>query len=104
MKKVRKVPQFRSREEEAAFWDSHSIASYIREMEPVEVEVKKPLTHVLSVRVDREDLRKLDALAQTLGVGITTMARMLIKGALRKPGFQRSLRASETEAVQRDGP
>ena len=80
----KKVPRFRSEQEEAEFWDTHSIVDYLDEMEPVEVEVKKPLGHVLSVRVDSQDFHGLAEMARAEGVGVTTMARMLLKATLKR--------------------
>jgi len=77
-----KVPKFRNREEEAAFWDTHSLTDYLDEIESVDVEIKEPLSHVLSVRIDSKDAKELETLAKGQGVGITTMARVLLKQAL----------------------
>ena len=37
------IPKFKSREEEAAFWDTHSFADFEAETTPVEVQTAKPL-------------------------------------------------------------
>ena len=34
-----KLPEFKSDEEEIAFWDTHSFTDYLDDMEPVEVEL-----------------------------------------------------------------
>lgn len=67
------------------YWESESVADHLEELEPVEIEAKPPLAHTLSVRVAAEDLRKLRELGRQDGVGTTTMARVLLRQALRQP-------------------
>lgn len=88
LKMAKRIPEFKGRKEEAAYWDSESVAEHLEEMERVEAEVTAPLSHTLSVRVSGEDLRKLRVLARTQGVGLTTMARMLLKRMLNRPDQQ----------------
>ncbi len=38
-----RIPEFATREEEAAFWDSHDISDYWDELQPVEVHFAKNL-------------------------------------------------------------
>jgi hypothetical protein len=70
------VPEFRSREEEAAFWDTHSLADYWDEFTPVKVRFAKNLSEPLTVRLDPETLAELRSRAKAKGVGPTTLARM----------------------------
>ncbi len=51
---------------------------------PEPVVVKKPMIHILSVRIESEDMRKLRHAARVHGVGVTTMARILLRQALAK--------------------
>jgi uncharacterized DUF497 family protein len=46
-KKVEPIPEFKSREEEAAFWNTHSFADYWEQMEPVKVRLAKHLSEGL---------------------------------------------------------
>lgn len=91
MKKPRKqetekVPVFKSRKEEAEFWDTHSPLDFPDYWEDTEVEVEKPLRHevVLSVRLDEDTLRKMEDLAGRRHIGKSTLARMLIIEGLEK--------------------
>ena len=79
-----KIPTFNTTEEEAKYWDTHSIVGHEDELEPVEVVVKEPLSHSISVRLTASDLRKLRNVSQENGVGTTTMARMLLHRALHQ--------------------
>jgi phosphohistidine swiveling domain-containing protein len=78
----KKIPRFRSREEEAEFWDTHSPLDFPDEIKPVQMRVRKPLKGVLAIRLSDEHLQELRALAEQYGVGPTTLARMFIVSSL----------------------
>ncbi len=73
-----RIPEFRSIEEEAEFWDRHSTTEFEEEWEPVAVEVSPDLGHVLSVRLDRDTHRRLSVVAKQKGLGASTLARMWV--------------------------
>lgn len=54
--KGKKIPRFKSYEEEANFWDTHSPLDYGTWKE-VKVEFAKPLEHILGVRMDEKRTR-----------------------------------------------
>jgi CopG antitoxin of type II toxin-antitoxin system len=75
-----RIPSFRSIEEEAAFWDSHSSEDFADELISVE-DVKFVTTRskrALTVRVDEDTFEELDREAREKGIGPSTLARMLI--------------------------
>ena len=76
--KKSRVPGFASREEEAAFWETHSLADYWDEFKPVRVRVAKNLSEGITIRLDPETLRTLRSLAHENGIGPTTLIRMWI--------------------------
>jgi phosphohistidine swiveling domain-containing protein len=78
----KKIPRFRSREEEAEFWDTHSPLDFPDEIRQVEMRVRKPLKGVLAIRLDHKHLEELRELAEQYGVGPTTLARMFIVSSL----------------------
>ncbi len=75
-----KVPVFKSRREEAEFWDTHSPLDFPDYWEDAEVGVEKPVRHemVLSVRLDEDTVRKMEDLSR--------QRRMLIIEGLEKLG------------------
>ena len=73
------------RRQEAEYWDTHGIDEDTAE--EVEVEVRKPLSEILSVRLDSDDMGKLKLLSNAQRVGITTMARMLLHQCLENPNI-----------------
>ena len=73
--KPKKIPRFKSSEEEAEFWDSHSPLDY-GEWEEEELEAARSLAHVLAVRLDGRTVKRLAATARKKGLGASTLARM----------------------------
>jgi hypothetical protein len=70
-KRKSRIPTFKSREEEAQFWDTHSPLEFEDELKEVKIEFGRPLVHVLEVELDA---KTIDALAaegarQSLGAG-----------------------------------
>ena len=57
----KRIPEFASIEEEAAFWDTHSTADYEDEFKPVRVRFAKKLSEGLTIRLDPATLEKVRA-------------------------------------------
>jgi hypothetical protein len=83
-KKKKTIPQFKSIQEEAEFWDTHDTAEYEDEFKPVRVRFAKNLSQGITVRLDPDTLGELRALAHEKGIGPTTLARMWILEHLRR--------------------
>jgi predicted DNA binding CopG/RHH family protein len=82
-KQKKKIPKFKSYEEEAEFWDTHNIREY-DEFETVELEVDKTLAQTLTIRLNAETLSKLRKRAEKKGLGVTTFIRMSIREHLEE--------------------
>lgn len=80
-----RIPEFKSREEEAEWWDTHDITDYLDELKPVKVRFSKNLSEGLTVRLDKQTLEGLRKEAHQKGVGPATLARMWIIEHLRGP-------------------
>jgi predicted DNA binding CopG/RHH family protein len=78
------IPRFKTVQEEAEFWDTHSFADYWQELEPVEVRFVKPLARGLTVRFDKQTLADLQAEASKKGMGATTLVRMWVLESLNR--------------------
>ncbi len=79
-----RIPDFKTREEEAAFWDTHDVTDYLDEMRPVKVRFAKNLSAGLTVRLDPTDREALGEAAAEQGVGPSTLVRMWVKERLRQ--------------------
>lgn len=84
-RKRSKLPEFKSEEEAAAFWDTHSPEDFPEEFEPVKVKFSRPLIkRGLTVKLSEETIEKLRQLGQEQGVGPSTLVRMWIMERLRQ--------------------
>ena len=79
------IPEITSREEEAAWWDSHDLSDYWDQFKPVKVRFDLHLSESLNMRLDPATMNGLRKQAQKQGVGPTTLARMWIKERLTQP-------------------
>lgn len=76
--KKSKIPEFKSIQEEAKFWDTHSFADYWDEFRPVRVQFAKNLSEGVTVRFDPVTSNKLRVEAHQKGIGPTTLIRMWV--------------------------
>lgn len=82
-KQKSRIPEFSSYQEEARWWETHSLADYQDEFKTVKVRFAKNLSEGLHVRLDPETLMKLRVEAKEKGIGPTTLVRMWVKEQLR---------------------
>jgi len=73
-----RIPEFKNREEEARFWETHSFSEFVDELKPVKVKFAKNLSEGITIRFDEVTLNKIRGLAHKKGIGPTTLARMWI--------------------------
>ena len=80
-----RIPTFKTIEEEAAFWDTHSSEEFADELTPVETVkfVKAHSKKALTVRFDEDMFEELTQEAREKGIGPSTLARMIILEHLR---------------------
>lgn len=87
MKKIKTVPKFKSIQEEAEFWDTHSTEDFPDYWEPVtDTKFSKHLISVYEgkapISFDKEIVEAINKVAKKKGVGTSTAARMLIRERL----------------------
>lgn len=77
---VDKIPQFKTEQEEADFWDSHDSTDFFDETEAVNVTFvdARPSMKQISLRLDPSVIDKLKSLAVGKGIGYQTMIRMWV--------------------------
>lgn len=88
-KKPQTVPEFKSIEEEANFWDTHSTADFPNYWKPApEVKFSKNLKSiyqkVIPIRLDDQTKKAIEKVAKQKGIGLSTTARMLIRERLHE--------------------
>lgn len=77
-KKKSRIPDFKTYEEEANFWDTHEFTEFEDETEDVEIifDLKKPRDETLVVRLQKKLKDRLEKVARHKGLNISTLARM----------------------------
>lgn len=81
-----KIPEFKSIEEEAEFWDTHSIAEVEDELEVVDdvgFVVRQPKRNIC-IRLDQDTLEQVKKIAAFRRVGASTLLRMWTAERVRK--------------------
>lgn len=84
--KTTKLPDFEKMtyEEEALWWDTHSLADLKDEFEPVKLTVSNELTKTISVRMPPDAFIKLKKRARSRGVGLGTLIRVWVLDRLEQ--------------------
>ena len=84
-KKVSKIPNFKSYEEEATFWDTHSFVDFEDETKDVDIvfELEKPRNETLILRIQKSLKDRLASIANKKGVTTSTLARIWISEKLQ---------------------
>ena len=71
--------KFKSLEEDADFWDTHSPDDF-GDWKEIELEVAKPLQH--TIIVDRKVFKQVSEAAKQKGLGVITLVNSLLKKGL----------------------
>lgn len=86
-KKSPTIPDFKSIQEEADFWDTHDTEDYQWEPAP-ELKFSKNLKSiyqkVVPIRLDEQTKKAIEKVARQKGIGVSTTARMLIRERLHE--------------------
>src|SRR3989344_4621216 len=82
---VSKIPKFSSLDEEANFWDTHSVTDFEDELEDVEivVELAKPRDETLVLRIQKNMKERLERIAHKRGLNISTLSRIWLMEKLQ---------------------
>ncbi len=77
-----KIPKFKSEEEEAKFWDTHSFTNFMDELEPVHLEFPRP-RHLL-LTLTPADLKALKQIAITKDTPYIRLVQQWVREKLQK--------------------
>jgi predicted DNA binding CopG/RHH family protein len=77
--KKRTLPTFRTDREERDFWCHHSVEEFAEVLDELEVVIRPARTEQIALRLRKEDLEALRAVAKQKGVGHTTLARSIVE-------------------------
>lgn len=76
--KQKNIPEFKTREEEALWFETHDMADYKHEFKTIQARFAKNLSEGITIRFDQPTLIKLRKIAHEKGLGPTTLTRMWI--------------------------
>lgn len=80
----KRIPKFRSLEEERRFWDTHSVTEFPAELKPVKVEFTRPKKKLISLRLDVPQIESLKQIATHKGLGYLSLIRYWINERLSR--------------------
>jgi hypothetical protein len=96
-----RIPRFKSREEEATFWDTHDSTEFEDLWHPVRVKVADEIQHVFAVPLDRDVLTRLIETSRATGLRAGALAARLIAEGLDQ--LSPSSQGSTTKKGKRHG-
>ena len=80
-----KIPRFKSDQEAAEFWDTHSVKEFEDDLEPLKEKIFiKPEKQVMTIRVDKKLVNAMKAIARERGINYSTLARMWLIERIKK--------------------
>lgn len=85
MAKLRKpLPKFTTEEEEAEYWDNHSLLEHFEESDFKPLQIKAAKDKPITIRLDSESRKRLEEIAKAHKVGPSTLSRMFLVSALEQ--------------------
>ena len=83
--KISKIPEFKTYEEEANFWDTHDFTEFEDETREVDMVVKldQPKQETLILRLQKDVKDGMKKIARRNGLGVSALARLWILEKLR---------------------
>jgi predicted DNA binding CopG/RHH family protein len=80
MKKLKRIPKFKSVEEEERFWDTHDSADYIdfAQAKPVFFPLLKPSNKTISIRLPESLIEAIRLLANKQDIPYQSMLKVLL--------------------------
>lgn len=81
---MKKIPKFKTDVEAARFWDTHSFEDYYRDTKEAEIRFVKRPKKTVAIRLDPEDIKSVEKIAERKGLSYTSLLRMWIKENLTK--------------------
>jgi len=80
----RKIPKFKSLEQERKFWDTHSVTEFLDELKPVKMKFVRPKKKLISLRLDTSQIESVKEVASHKGLGYLSLIRNWIAERLSR--------------------
>lgn len=85
---MKKLPTFRTQEEEIIFWEKHSISEYWADIEDSTDTFKRPKLTPVTLKFDPLVLKKLKMLSKKRGISYNAYIRLLLAKGVEKEILQ----------------
>jgi len=84
--KIKNIPNFKNRKQEAEFWDSHDFADFLNQTKKINLKVnlEAPKSDVLTIRLQPQLKKRMSKLATEMGTQTSTLARMWLIEKLKR--------------------
>jgi predicted DNA binding CopG/RHH family protein len=76
---MKKIPKFKTNEEAANFWETHSFKDYHKDTTDTEIVFTKKPKKTIAIRLDPDDIKSVERIAERKGLSYTSLLRMWIK-------------------------
>jgi len=91
------IPSFKTEQEEADFWDTHSPLDFVPPPRLGRIRVVSPKNEPISIRLDTTTRQQLESIARKLGMGPSTFARAILVWSIHNPDDLPKLLQAKTE-------
>ena len=81
---MKKIPKFKTDGEAAKFWESHSFQDYYKDTKEAGIKFVRRPKRTVAVRLDPDDIKSVERIAERKGLSYTSLLRMWIKEQLNK--------------------
>lgn len=92
MSEDKNLPEFKSYEEMAEFWDTNSLADYWDQTEPTEFEFSPKARRRYLVPIDRNLLSRIQHVARIRGLSTESLVNLLLEQRLHEIEFEAKTR------------
>jgi len=81
---MKKMPRFKTDEEAARFWETHSFEDYHKDTKDAEIKFTRKPKKTIAIRLDPDDVRSVAKIAESKGLTYTSLIRMWVREHLAK--------------------
>jgi len=81
---MKKIPKFKTQEEAAKYWETHSFEDYHKDTKSGEIVFIKKAKKTVAIRLDPDDIKSVEKIAERKGLSYTSLLRMWIKEHLSR--------------------
>ena len=81
---TKKIPKFKTDEAAARFWETHRFDDYDKDTKDAEIRFIKRPKKTVALRLDPDDIKSVEKIAERKGLSYTSLLRMWIKDHLAR--------------------